>query len=232
MRVLIVQNDETETLGLYVDYMSEKRIDHEVFHAYIEIDGPFPETREYDAFIIGPTPISANSIYQHEFLRKEWDFLGEAIVSGKPCLGICCGGQMLAMRLGARVRRSPEKEVGGYDVRLTEKGKRDPLFTGFTQEFPVFQWHSDMFEVSGGGRLLVEGDMCPNQAFGWRNVRGIIFHLEIDRREAARWADAYPEEMEAVGKTKEQVLEECRAREPEMRRLANRLMENFLDLSQ
>ena len=80
--------------------------------------------------------------------------------------------------------------------------------------------------------MLVEGDPCPIQAFGHGNVRGVIFHLEIDRREASRWADAYPAELEAVGKTKQQVLDECRIREPQMRWLSNRLMENFLGLSQ
>jgi GMP synthase (glutamine-hydrolysing) len=184
----------------------------------------------FDAFIIGPTPISANEVAEHPYLRGEWDYLGEIIESGKPCLGVCCGGQMLARKLGAEVKRSPEKEVGGYDVRLTQDGRIDPLFAGFPEEFPVFHWHSDMFEVPPGGRLLVEGAPCPIQAFGLGNVRGIIFHLEIDRREAGRWADAYPAELEAVGKTREQVLDECRERQPEMGRLARRLMENLLRL--
>jgi len=229
MRALIVQNDETETLGLYERHLSENGVEHEVFHAYdIGSDDSFPSTRDYDAFIIGPTPISANSIDQHGFLRKEWGFLGEAIESGKPCLGVCCGGQMLARRLGAKVKRSPEKEVGGYEVKLTEKGKADPLFAGFPLEFPVFHWHSDMFDVPLGGDLLVEGAPCPIQAFGWKNVKGIIFHLEIDGSEAGRWADAYPTELDAVGKTREQVVRECREREPEMERRAHRLMNNFL----
>jgi hypothetical protein len=80
MRVLIVQNDETETLGLYERYMMEKGIGREVFHAYeMKMDEAFPSTNDYDAFIIGPTPISANSVEQHMFLRKEWGFLGETI---------------------------------------------------------------------------------------------------------------------------------------------------------
>ena len=229
MRVLIVQNDETETLGLYDRYMMEKGIRREVFHAYeMKMDETFPSTIDYDAFIIGPTPISANSVERHEFLRKEWDFLGEVIKTGKPCLGVCCGGQMLARRLGAEVRRSPEKEVGGYEVRLTEAGKTDPLFAGFPPEFPIFHWHSDMFAVPSAGELLVEGDTCPIQAFGRGNMWGIIFHLEIDGSEAGRWADAYPAELDAVGKTREQVVRECSEREPEMERLAYLLMDNFL----
>jgi len=233
MRVLIVQNDETENLGLYEEYLKENSVDHEVLHAYsMPPEMEFPATGNFDLFIIGATPISANDVNEHDFLRKEWGFLGEVIESSKPCLGVCCGGQMLARRLGASVRRSPEKEVGGYHVRLTELGRADPLFAGFPEEFPVFHWHGDMFEVPPGGGLLVEGEPCPIQAFERGNVRGVIFHLEIGASEAARWADAYPAELEAVGKTREQVLEECRVREPEMSRLARLLMDNFLGMAE
>ncbi len=231
MRVLIVQNDPVENLGAYEKYLKTFMVGHTVFHAYdMDEEDAFPPAGLFEAFIIGPTPISANDVEDHLFLRREWEFLGEIMESAKPCLGVCCGGQMLARRLGAQVRRSPQKEVGGYEVRLTEEGLEDPLFAGFPREFPVFHWHSDMFEVPPGGRLLVEGDPCPIQAFALGNVRGVNFHLEIDRREAGRWADAYPAELEAVGKSREQVLEECREREPEMRRLAYRLMDNLLRL--
>ena len=230
---LIIQNDETETLGLYERYLKDKGIEHHVFHAYnLKADESFPPLGEYDAFIVGPTPISANHFDRHEFLVKEWEFLGEVIESGKPCLGVCCGAQLLAKQLGGDVRRSPEKEVGGYEVRLTEHGKRDPLFLGFPPEFSVFHWHSDMFETPPTGKLLVEGDPCPVQAFSWRNVRGVLFHLEIDSYEAERWADTYPAELVDVGKTKEQAIEECREREPMMRKLAYRLMDNFLSFTQ
>jgi GMP synthase (glutamine-hydrolysing) len=230
-RVLIIQNDRTETLGLYEDILKERGIAHSVFPAYeFEKDKPFPSIDDYGAFIVGPTPISANDVDKHAFLKSEWGYLDEIIRSDKPCLGVCCGAQMLARRLGASVKRSPMKEVGGYTVRLTENGKADSLFAGFPQKFPVFHWHSDMFEVPTGGTLLAEGDPCPIQAFGWGRVRGVIFHLEIDGREAARWADAYPMELKAVGKTKEQVLGECAEREPDMKRLAHRLMDNFMKM--
>ena len=58
----------------------------------------------------------------------------------------------------------------------------------------------------------------------------MIFHLEINRVEAERWASAYPDELKAVGKTRDQVLDECKEREPEMRRLASMLVDNFLSL--
>lgn len=229
MKVLIIQNDETETLGLYEHYLKEKSLEYYLLHAYnvkqLEL---FPPVADYDFFIIGPTPISANDVEEHDFLLKEWDYIGEIIESRKPCLGVCCGAQILARFLGAEVRRSPEKEVGGYNVRLTERGMEDPLFAAFPPEFPVFHWHSDMFDIPPGGQLLAEGDPCPIQAFGWGNVRGVIFHLEIDRHEAGRWADTYPAELSAVGKTRSQIINECKLKEPDMGKLAFRLMENFL----
>ncbi|MFQ6075307.1 MAG: type 1 glutamine amidotransferase [Candidatus Bathyarchaeia archaeon] len=216
-------------MGLYEQYLNDKAVEHHVFHAYkIKPHESLPSVKDYDALIIGPTPISANNVDKHGFLVKEWEYIAEIIESGKPCLGVCCGAQLLAKYLGAEVRRSPEREVGGYEVRLTEHGKADPLFAGFPSEFPVFHWHSDMFELPPGGKLLVEGDPCPIQAFGWKSVRGVIFHLEIDRCEVEIWADAYPAELDLVGKRREQVIDECREREPEMRRLAYRLMDNFL----
>jgi GMP synthase-like glutamine amidotransferase len=229
-KALIIQNDKTETLGLYEQYLKEKGIEYHVFHAYkTKPQESFPSTNEYDTFILGPTPISANEINEHEFLVKEWICISELIKKGKPCLGVCFGAQILAKYLGAKVIRSPETEIGGYEVQLTEQGKADPLFTGFPAEFFVFHWHSDMFKIPPGGNLLVKGDPCPIQAFGWRNVRGVLFHLEIDRYDAERWAATYPDELDAVGKTKEQAINECREREPEMRKLAHRLMANFLN---
>jgi GMP synthase (glutamine-hydrolysing) len=229
-RVLIIQNDATENLGLYEEFLRES-VGVDVVHAYSMGAGDsFPGTEKHSAFIVGPTPISANDVQMHPFLVKEWEYLSRVIGSGKPMLGVCCGGQILTRLLGAEVVKSPRKEVGGYTITLTDSGLNDPLLRGFPREVPVFHWHSDMFNVPTGGRLLARGDPCPIQAYAWRNVRGVIFHLEIDHLEAERWASAYPAELEAVGKTRAQVIEECRVREADMRRLAERLVDNFLSL--
>lgn len=229
-RVLIIQNDPPETLGLYETYLWERAAVTLIKAYELPVEESFPSVDEYDAFVIGPTPISANDLHKHAFLRKEWRYLQEIIASGKPCLGVCCGGQMLAMALGGKVVRSPSKEVGGYTVTLTDEGLMDPLFNGFPEEFPVFHWHTDMFHVPPGGKLLAEGDPCPIQAYNKDNVWGVIFHLEITSEDARRWANAYPEEPAIIGKTVEQVIRECEETERDMTRLASLLIDNFLAL--
>lgn len=226
--VLIIQNDLPETLGLYEEYLS-KNTNLALLHAYqMESETEFPSAKDFSHFIIGPTPINANEALDHEFLRKEWDFLQEIVNSRKPCLGVCCGGQMLAKLLGGEVMKSPSKEIGGYTTVLTEQGLSDPLYQGFPKEFPVFHWHSDMFTIPPGGALLATGDPCPIQSFRKDNIWGVIFHLEITPKDAIRWAEAYPEEPRSIGKNKEQVLNECRIIESEMKELAIKMMQNFL----
>jgi GMP synthase (glutamine-hydrolysing) len=229
-RVLIIQNDPPETLGLYEKYL-EANTHLTLIHAYkMKTEDQFPSVQEFTHFIIGPTPISANDALNHDFLRKEWKYLQDIIDSGNPCLGVCCGGQMLAKLLGGEVKRSPSKEIGGYTVQLTDEGLRDPLFKDFPQNIPVFHWHSDMFTIPPNGDLLAKGTLCPIQAFSKDNVRGIIFHLEITSEDAERWARAYPEEPKAVQKTVDQVLQECREIEKQMAQLSDKLMKNFLSL--
>jgi len=229
-RVLIIQNDSPETLGNYETYL-EKKADLTLVHAYrMEKKELFPPINDFEYFIIGPTPISANDATKHMFLRKEWEYLKQIIKSEKPCLGVCCGAQMLAKIQGGYVKPSPGKEIGGYRVRLTEDGLRDPLFSGFPQDFPVFQWHSEMFTVPPTGKLLAEGNPCTIQAYMKDQVRGIIFHLEINKEEAKRWISAYPEEPHHIGKSKSQVLRECREIEEEMLKLAKKLIDNFLSM--
>ncbi len=228
-KVLIIQNDAPEKLGLYEEYL-QKNTELTLVHAYEMGSGDeFPAVEEFSHFIIGPTPISANDVLDHEFLRKEWRYLEKIIDSNKPCLGVCCGGQILARILGGEVNKSPSKEIGAYTITLTEQGKQDPLFSGFPSKFPVFHWHSDVFTVPPGGKLLATGDPCPTQTFRKGNVWGVIYHLEISSNEAVRWANAYPDEPKAIGKTIEQVLQECKEHDAEMSSLSTLLMKNFLN---
>ena len=78
---------------------------------------------------------------RYPFLREEDLFIKEAIQRGKSILGICLGAQLIAKALGAKVFKAPVKEIGWYDVSLTEEGFKDALFSSLPKYFPVFQWH-------------------------------------------------------------------------------------------
>jgi GMP synthase-like glutamine amidotransferase len=70
--------------------------------------------------------------------------------AGKPVLGICLGGQLLARALGVRVYRGNGKEIGWSPLTLTAAGRRSclaPLGDGT----PVLHWHGDTLRLAQGG---------------------------------------------------------------------------------
>jgi hypothetical protein len=76
-------------------------------------------------------------------------------------------------------------------VNLTEDGRKDGLFLGFDEIFPVFQWHGDTFEIPEGAIKLAESKLCSNQAFRSKNAYGIQFHLEVTPKMLEEWIEIY-----------------------------------------
>ena len=228
MTILGIQNCATEGFGLFETHLGRQGTDFRILRA--DRDAEYPDPEKIQGVIVGGTPIPAYTIDAHPFLQREAAFLEKALEANKPCLGICFGAQFLAQLLGARVRRNASMEIGCYEVRLTSQRRRDPLLNGFPVTFPVFHWHGDTFEIPHGADLLVEGDDCRNQMFRRGNVTGIQFHLEVTHEEAGKWAEQYASELKTFGKTRNEIVSECREREVEMGHLARRLVRNFLGL--
>jgi len=227
MKVLIIQNCKTEGIGLYEEYLKERGIDYYVFPAFT--GKRFPPIKQFDAFIVGGTPISVYELHKYRFLRNERRYLKKVIQLNKPYLGICFGGQLLARLLGAEVRRNAVMEIGGYEVKLTPDGKKNRFFKELPSRFPVFHWHGDTFDIPKGAKLLVQGIDCKNQAFSHNKTLALQFHLEVTSKEASIWADKYRKELKRVNKTKQQVVKESQVREKKMKRLAFLLLDNFLE---
>ena len=227
MRVLFIQNCEIEGFGLYEQYMIDRKIEYTIFEAFP--GDRFPPRNRFDAFFIGGTPISAYEAYEHNFLVKELKYLKKVIEQNKPCIGICGGAQFLAQLLGANVKKNPVMEIGVYITQLTPKGKSNSFFKEFPCEFPVFHWHGDNFDIPPNAQLLAVGDDCKNQAFGFKNILGLQFHLEITEESVSRWADSYEDELKKINKIKSQVTGEFRIVEHQMKIFAYKLMDNFFE---
>jgi GMP synthase (glutamine-hydrolysing) len=226
MHVLLIQNCSTEGFGLYETFLKQRDFNVEILHPYR--GDPFHNAKDIDAVIIGGTPVSASRLANHPYLLNELVFLKVVIAKNIPCLGICFGAQLLSLALGGEVTQNPQKEIGIYEVELTQTGKIDPVLKGFPARFPVFQWHSDTFSVPLHGELLAKGQACRNQMFRLGKSVGIQFHLEIDSPEADRWCSEYAEELKSFGKSREDISAEFKPVEKQMAELAEKLISNFM----
>ena len=229
MTVLLLQNCELETFGRYLDYLVTHGIEHRLVPAYAgEV---IPAGERWDAILVGGTPISAYDATQHAYLRDELSFLGEAIQRDIACLGVCCGGQILASLLGGTARPQGYRELGVYEVEIDDNATVDPLLRGFPSSFPVFHWHGDTFDPPPEGHVLVRGLDGGQQAFRRGRHAGVQFHLETSAAEAAKWVEAYDDELQEFGGSAVAILRRCARTEAARFHLADQLMANFLRMA-
>ena len=226
MKFLGIQNCEIEGFGLYEKLLREMGVEFNTFPAFS--GSPLPAQTDYQAILVGGTPISAYALKGHPFLVAQERYLRSAVRREKPCLGICFGAQLLAKILGGGVHQASQKEIGVYDLELTAEGKAEPLLRGFPPRFPAFQWHGDAFDLPPGAKLLAKGAGCPSQMFSCGRAVGVLFHLEVAAGEVAAWAKAYAPELRGFGKSSGTLLSEVRAQEQNIRKLARVFVENFV----
>lgn len=159
---------------------------------------PLPATlEEHEAAVIFGGPMSANDDQILPFIRAELDWIPIALASGKPFLGICLGGQLLARVLGATVAPHPEAitEIGYTPVVPTAAGE-NPLTDGLH----FYHWNREGFELPAGAVLLASGQQFPHQAFRYGDrAYGLQFHPEITAAMIDRWTTAGAEQLQVPG---------------------------------
>lgn len=172
-----------------------------------------------DAVFIMGGPMNVYEEDKYPFLKDEDRFIKLLVREGIPTIGICLGAQLLAKACGAKVYKAPLKEIGWCAVELTEDGLKDSLFDEVPARFKVLQWHEDTFDIPEHGVLLAVGENCRNQAFRVGTCAyGFQFHIEVTPKMIIDWFGNDSNEYEIYDEAK-------------LTNLANRIYENFLDIS-
>lgn len=138
----------------------------------------------YDGLILSGSPRSL--VTEEPWMADAAAFVREVAAREIPVLGVCFGHQLVGRAYGSAVRKTPAGwEVGTRRVRLTQAGRRDPLFAGLADAggwLDVNESHRDeVAEVPPGAELLAENDHSPVQALAIGPfVRSLQFHPEFD----------------------------------------------------
>lgn len=140
------------------------------------------QVADADVVMIGGA--GAHTVTQeYPFTAPLMEVLARLLEEERPFFGSCWGHQLMAQSLGGTVVTDLEsKEVGSFDVSLTEAGRRDPLLAGFPDRFTVQLGHKDRVGVPPPGiEVLALTARCRHQLIRVRGkpAYGSQFHSEM-----------------------------------------------------
>jgi GMP synthase-like glutamine amidotransferase len=165
---------------------------HELEECSLPLGAPPPAALDkYDAVMVFGGTMDVHEQAEHPWIRTEIDSLRKLLADRVPVMGICLGGQLLAVAAGASVSRTSEPEIGWHDLDVTPQATNDPLFGVLPARFTAFEWHSYGFTLPNAGTPLLRSRICL-QAFRVGDCAwGLQFHPEVTRQIVEQWLDAY-----------------------------------------
>ncbi len=153
--------------------------EHKLTSTKLYEDVTLPSVNSIDWLVVMGGPMNIYEEKEYPWLVPEKKFISEAIEADKTVLGVCLGAQLIADVLGAKVYKGQHKEIGWFPLELTFEAKASKLFGGLPEQFTVFHWHGDTFDLPAGAIQLARSKGCEQQAFLYNNrVLGLQFHLE------------------------------------------------------
>lgn len=181
---LVVEQQRGAPAGLLLDWLTARALPARVVRP---AEGePLPDLGDVAAVaVLG----SERGVYEdEEWIHREVEFLRAATERGVPVLGLCFGGQALALALGATVAPAMTPERGWLELDTTapERVPRGPWLA----------WHDDELELPVGAKRLASSEHAI-QAFAVEPHLGLQFHPEV----TPGIVDGWIRHAEATGRT-------------------------------
>jgi GMP synthase (glutamine-hydrolysing) len=125
-------------------------------------------------------------------VNRQVDLVRTAMATGTPLFGSCWGLQVITAAAGGSVRRNPRgRELGfGRGIRLTEAGRKHPMYIGKHDVFNAPTVHLDEVETLAPGTTVLatnamsevqSAEIRTNGSVAW----AVQYHPEYPLRELA-----------------------------------------------
>lgn len=212
MPVLVIQHEPGVSLGRFGPWLARAGIEVEIVQAQAGLP---VSLADYEGLIVLGGTMAAWADEDAPWLPQVRELLRVAVDRSIPTLGLCLGGQLLALALGGRVERGPAGwEVGVAQVVPTAAAGSDPLTAHVRAEgLPAAQWHSDaVTALPVGATLLLTGSTYENQMFRVGDCAwGTQFHPEVTVEDFCGWGRAAPPDRIDVAAAYAQIRSEDEA---------------------
>ena len=233
-RALVLQHMDHDHPGRFLDYFAGDNIIPRPVRLW---EGEaIPSLAGYDLmFVLG----GAQDTWQddeHPWMAAEKQAIREWVWDrAKPYIGVCLGHQLLCNALGGEVALAGEKEVGVFDVTLTEEGRDHPLFKGLAPSHKVMQWHmAEVKRAPQEAKVLASSETTAIQSVAIGNhAIGTQFHCEFSPQTIAAW-NSLPNYVAALEKHNgagayPRLMAEAYPLMPQMAAMTRRIYDNLIE---
>jgi GMP synthase (glutamine-hydrolysing) len=191
--VLILQHLTSDGPAYLATWLARAGIAYDCRDA--EAGEAYPDDIEpYRALAVLGGAMSAND--DLPTLRQAERLIAQAMARGRPVLGHCLGGQLMARVLGGQVMASPAPEIGWQPLAVVDHPAARHWF-GDTAGWDACHWHYEAFSLPPGSVPVATSVVCPNQAFvverGGVQHLAMQFHIEVDAEKLHAWSWATDE---------------------------------------
>src|SRR4051794_19729132 len=125
-------------------------------------------------------------------VTRQVELVRAVLAAGTPLFGSCWGLQVITVAAGGSVRKNPKgREIGfGRGIRLTEAGRKHPMYVGKADVFNAPTVHLDEVEtLAPGTTVLASNAMSEVQSIelrhGGATAWAVQYHPEYPLREVA-----------------------------------------------
>ena len=184
---VVLHNEDVAPPALLGEWLREREIPHRTVRTWE--NGMPNDPREFGwVAALG----SSNSATQTEpaWVPHEVAFLRRAVDAEVPVLGICFGGQALAVALGGRISPANPTSIGCFEIETDEP---DLVPNG-----PWVHFNYEVFSVPDGATQIAHSPRGPS-AFRLGPHLGVQFHPEATREIFEDWADDEAAKLDELG---------------------------------
>lgn len=206
----------------------------EAFHAVNMVtDGIEPGLLdEFDAVMVGGAGDFSIVEGDFEWYEPLMETMRAVIDRGVPMFASCFGFHALVAALGGRLAHSSERsEVGTFEIRLTDAGRKDSFFGQFPDRFDAQLGHKDSVdELPSKLVRLAESERCQIQAVRvpGEPIFATQFHPELSAADNIERYARYLQNYKGAEETHDEAMERAERIHRESP-VANGLLEKFLE---
>lgn len=190
MRIAIVEHHEEPSTGVLGRALEDAGASLETFWGHK--GEQVPAGVSHDALIILGGAMNAADDERCPYFPDLLSAIRDYDAAAKPVLGICLGAQLIARAYGAELQLGGALEFAYHGIVPTDETIQDPVLFLLDRELPLFQWHTDHYQLPAGATRLATNDNYPNQAFRIGQMTyGCQFHFEADRPLIEHWISTH-----------------------------------------